>query len=216
MFVALTIFSHGLFQPFTEIKSDAYLPLAVNLHDLYTFSYSTTSPFRLETTHVPGYPFFLSLAAVPFGSIVPALMLQAFLFSISVIFLYRLVQGVVPRSVAFFGALLYGIEPFTGFIVASALSEALFMFLFLGGLYLCRCAFEEGSYSFSLFAGLFFSLSVLVRPIALYVIPLFVLFSLLFLPRTKKLLLLMLTAFVTFILPLSLWVARNEAAYGVW
>lgn len=215
-FLLLSIFLNGFFRPLENTPSDGYLPLAQNIYELGAFTYSLSEPFVPETSHVPGYPLFLAYTAVPFGNALPAFVAQALLFALSAVFLYRLVSGFLPSRVAFWGALLYGIEPFTSFIVVSALSEALFLFLFVGGLLSLRRTYEHSSYSFALLAGLLLSFAVLVRPIALFVAPLILLLALVLLYRKRNVFLPLCAGLLMFVLPLASWTARNHDVYGLW
>ncbi len=216
-FIALTLLQHGFSQPFSQIESDGYLPLAVNLYEHQSFSYSTTAPFVPEALQVPGYPLFLAVFAAPFDSVIPALVVQAVLWALAAVLLYRLGAGLFSSGVRFWAAVLFAIEPFGAFTAAMALSEALFMFLFIGGLYLLRLAVEEQRLLAWAFAGLVLGMSILVRPIALYVLPLIFLLAALWgwrLKQTWPFLGLVLAVICLVTLP-GAWVARNYADFGV-
>jgi|GEM_PF-2764406 len=217
-FIAATLFTVGYSQPFADIQSDAYLPLAENLYNEHAFTFSTTTPYVKEATHTPGYPLFLAIFAVPFTSVIPAYILQAILFSISVVLLYRLCAGFLSDRVRFWGALLYGVEPYSSFIATSALSEALFMFLFILALYVLRVAWERGSIAYFFAGGLLFGLSVLVRPIVLYLLPVLLIcgIALCLYQRRKNLLKGITIAVLSALLCLGAWSARNHQAFGVW
>lgn len=206
--------SHSL----SDTASDSYAPLAVSLYEHGTFTLSTSSPYLLEATHVPGYPFFLALFAAPWGSVVPALLLQALLFAICGVLLYRLFENVFSDRVRFFGALLFVIEPYTAFTVAQPLSEALFLFLFISGLYVGRRALERNAAWLFFLATVLFSTAIMTRPILLYLLPCVVLIVVFFVYREspKRALHVLLASIFGVFIMLTPWAYRNHEAFGVW
>jgi glycosyltransferase involved in cell wall biosynthesis/4-amino-4-deoxy-L-arabinose transferase-like glycosyltransferase len=214
LFVILFAYQHQ-HVPLSNISSDGYIPLAISLETHGVFSYATSPPYVLEAAHTPGYPFFLAFTAAPWGSVLPALVLQVLLFAFSVLFLYRIFAGVFSGRVRFFGALIFALEPYTAYTVAQPLSEALFLFLFLGGILMLRRAFEREAITLLFGAGVLLGLGALVRPIALYLIPLIVLVLLVLRFKQKLFLASVLFSFGA-LLVLSPWMIRNHEAFGTW
>jgi glycosyltransferase involved in cell wall biosynthesis len=218
VFIGIFIASHGVNAPFSTIASDGYLPLASSLYQHGAFTFSTTTPYVLEGAHVPGYPLFLAVTAVPLGNILPTLILQALLFAYSAILLYRLFEGVFSPQIRFFGALIFSIEPYTAFTAVQPLSEALFLLLFIGGLLTLRRAFERERLPLFFAASVLLAYDVLVRPISTYLVPI-VFFAVLIvaivrLPRKiRHIAALMLLGIGLVLLP---WAYRNHEAFGTW
>ena len=217
LFIVLVLSTIGFTAPLSSVQSDGYLPLAQSIFERGAYSYSTEEPYVPEALHVPGYPVFLAIFAVPFDSINLVFVIQALLLSLSAVFLYRLLEGLLPQRARFWGVVVYAVEPFTSFLAAQALTEALFMFLFVGGLLLVRRAYESQSAYLWLASGLIFGTSLLVRPIIMYLIPVavVVLACVAVFKRSKTLA----AAVCLFVLSCALlpgmWVARNYVEFGV-
>lgn len=155
-------------KPFSQIESDGYLTLASNLYHHAVFSDRLSPPYVSASMQVPGYPLFLVLFAIPFQSVVGALLIQIVLVSFSAILLYRLLEGIFPERVCFWGALLFAIEPWNAFSANSVLSESLFIFSLVAGIFFLRKALvEEKTWSWFV-SGLLIGLSAFIRPISLY------------------------------------------------
>ncbi len=216
-FLSLYVVSGRGSVPVSQIESDSYAPLAVSLYEHGVFSLSTSTPWVLEATHVPGYPLFLAVIAAPFHSIFPALLVQALLFAFSGVLLFRLFAGVVPVRVRFIAALLYVAEPFTAFTVVQPLSEALFLFLLIGGLYLGRQAFERDRYDLWVVSAMAFGAATLTRPILIFAL-LALMGAVVYLYRARFIRgvkILGILAGVLFVM-LGSWAYRNHEAFGVW
>jgi 4-amino-4-deoxy-L-arabinose transferase-like glycosyltransferase len=218
LFIGFFVYIHGLSPSFDSLQSDAYLGLSVSLYERGVFTLSTTTPYIPQVTHVPGYPFFLSVTAAPWQNVLPALFLQAVLFAFTAVFVYRLFEGSFTPRVRLIAALLFSLEPYTLFTVAAPLSETLFLFLFIGGLLLLRRAYEKNRVALFFLAGVLFGMSILVRPVIQYAVPLVALLLLaayVFLRRPRAL-----ASFGALILGTVLvllpWGYRNYDAFGVW
>lgn len=200
--------------------SDGYYPLAVNLYQYGVFSYQNTPPFSPEVVHAPGYPFFLSLFAAPFSSVIPAVLIQIVLASLGAILLYRFLGGVFPDNVRFWGVLLYAIEPWNAYSASSVLSESIFVFLLITTLYLARTAWQKDRALYWIISGVFLGAAAYIRPIALYLGLLggvFVLVmhywnSRIFLKSAGRAVLFL----GAFCLVISFWSFRNYERFGSW
>ena len=212
VFFVLILFAHvGFYYPLTLLNSDNYLPLASTLYERHVFSRESVAPFLPEAIHVPGYPLFLAITAVPFGSIFPALIIQALLISFAAVLLYRLVSGFFSIRVAFWGALLFGVEPFNNYIFTSPLSESLFLFLCIAFLYYIRRAWDTQTVPLFFLSGLFLGCAILVRPIVAYFSILFlggqVLLALYF--KKRKIVIGGVVGFLAVLLCVLPWMGRN-------
>lgn len=214
LFIAFFVYMHGVTPELTTLQSDGYAPLAEHLYAQHAFTFSTTTPLVPEALHVPGYPLFLALTAIPFGTPLIAFMLQALMLAYSAVLLYRLTAGFFSERTRFWGAFVYGVEPFAAFMAASLLTESLFMFLFLGALYGARVAYERNSLWLWSLAGFLFGASVLVRPVGLYLVPVLLVGAGLAARKQNKIILGALVGLVCFVAVPGAWAARNYAHFG--
>lgn len=214
LFIAFFVYMHGVAPELTTLQSDGYAPLAEQLYEQQAFTFSTTTPPVPEALHVPGYPLFLALTAIPFGTPLIAFMLQALMLAYSVVLLYRLTTGFFSERTRFWGALVYGVEPFAAFMAASLLTESLFMFLFLWALYSARVAYERNSFWLWSLAGLLFGASVLVRPVGVYLVPVLLVGAGLAAWKQNKIVLGALIGLVCFAAIPGAWAARNYVHFG--
>ncbi len=208
LFLLIFLASGNAAGPISGVESDGYLPLAVSIYEAGLFPL---------TTHTPGYPFFLALTAVPFGTVLLTLILQAFFLAWSGVLLYRLFEGIFSSGIRFWGALAFAIEPFTAFTAVQPLSEALFLLLFIGGLSLLRQAYLTDRSVLVFAAGISLGASALVRPIVLYMLPVILIALGIFLAsRKKKIAAALLTCIGGLLLVLLPWAYRNHETFGVW
>ncbi len=192
-----------------------YLQLAQNLLTTHTFSFSTQAPFALESFRAPGYPFFLALLYAVFGSWLSVLFVQAAIVSAAPVLLYILFRPYHER-VAFWGSMLFAIEPIRLFLSVSLLSDALYVCLFLLSLVLLEQGIQQERRNYFVLSGLALGVSILVRPIAIF-LPILYAGYLLFLGRFSRQSMIssmaLCTACFIVIFP---WMLRNHANFGSW
>jgi hypothetical protein len=152
-----------------------YLRGATNIVSNGVFSQSASEPYVFETLNTPGYPLFLTVTAVLSQTVLLAVILQLLFISIATVFLYRLLLDFFPERVCFWGTLLFAIEPWNLYAFNLALSEALFMSMFIFSLYYFKKFFFESTQKNAIISGLLFSASILIRPIILYLVPVLIL-----------------------------------------
>ncbi len=215
---ALIIFSTQGVPTLTSISSDDYMPLATSLYEHGIFTYSTTTPYILEATHTPGYPLFLALVAVPWESVIPMIIIQALLLACTGVLLYRLFEGVFSSRVRFWGAFIFVTEPFTAYTATLALSETLFLSLFIGALLVLRRALERERLWLFAYSGILLGASILVRPIVEYLVPLIIICVAIvaYHYRLKRSVASIALLFLGVVIIVSPWAYRNHEAFGVW
>lgn len=142
-----------------------YLLLADNIRTQQTFSVATSAPFYPESFRAPGYPFFLALLYSVAGSWLAVLFIQALLLASAPVLLY-LVLRPYHEQAAFWGSVVYALEPLRLFYSASLLSDALFTVLLLAALWGLQRA--HISWRYAGITGILLGISMLVRPIALF------------------------------------------------
>ncbi len=90
--------------------------------------------------------------------------------SFSVVLMYRIGRSVYSRAAGIFAATLFMIEPYVLMLNSTAMTETLFIFLSLAGVYsVLRLLETGGTRKWSVYAGVFFGLATLTRPTMLYV-----------------------------------------------
>lgn len=211
---------------FTQIKGldmvrltgDArgYQILATHLLEQSAFTFSTTTPFAPESFRAPGYPFFLSILYALCRSWIAVLFVQTILVSIAPVLLYVLFKSYSERA-AWWGAVIFVFEPTRLFFSASLLSDAFFTSLFLGSLVLLERGRMHKKSLLIVSSGVVLGVSVLVRPIAVFLPALYAGYVLIAPGMSagvrfkKAVLLLCATAVIVF--P---WMLRNHEFFGSW
>lgn len=156
--------------PVISGDSATYADLVQNLFQHGSFSLSGPVPPVPESFRLPGYPFFLyPFEFLPFPLIL-ATIVQIALASGSVVLLYRLGKRFLSEKTGFIAALLLCIEPMSVFMSVLIMSDTVFVFAMLLGIYtLFRRTFTlRQALSTGLLAGILFGYAVLVRVIAQY------------------------------------------------
>lgn len=181
-----------------------YLNLAKNLatHHLYGFGEAAArfpSAFR-----PPLYSFVISLF---WGTGNPewiTLLFQAFLGAITVLLVYFLAKRHFGEKIAIISAIFLAIEPFTIHFTAGIMSETLFTFLLVSGLF----AFDHKKYALS---GLVFGLASLTRPVILPFLLLLLLLSVFkaYSHYRKP----VLTVLAITLATISIWTIRNAVVF---
>lgn len=141
-----------------------YLTLAENLADQGIFSQCYTPPYVADLQRTPGYPVFLILLGrLPWLVIVA----QHLLVLATAWFLYRLARDLYGERIGGMGARLYLLQPYPVVLASYVLSETLFIFLLVGGLW-AYLRFWRGDGWRWLAGGLaLLGLAALVRPVGL-------------------------------------------------
>jgi 4-amino-4-deoxy-L-arabinose transferase-like glycosyltransferase len=164
--------------------SSDYFVLTENLRHNGIFSSSYEAPYIPESFRLPGYPFFLYLFTfVPF-SYVSAMIAQILLAAGSCVLLYRLGKRFLSEKVALIAALLFCVEPTSVLYSTIIMSDTVFVFALLLGIYLFFNPIKNIRLGIlaAFAAGLLFGYAVLVRTIAQY-LAVFVVIAYLFIFR---------------------------------
>ena len=197
--------------------SDSNLLFAQNMLYHHVFSESTSTPFLPSSINTPGYPFFLVLTGLMTHWIGFTIILQIILVTIATVLLYRMLANIFSERVAFWGALVFAIEPWNAFATSFPLTEATFLFCLISAFYLLQRALVEERRALFFASGLLFGLAALVRPIAEYLPLLLVLFLFIFYRRFSLTLRQVGSAVVLLLvggfLVLTPWMARNYAEF---
>lgn len=184
--VYLIFGTHGFF---STDDSWGYMRLAGNMVHERTFSDATEAPFVPDALNTPGYPLYLAVTAIPFDTAFVSIIIQIVMLSFATVLLYRTLCYFFPYKTAFVTSLLFALEPWNVYSATSVLSETIFLVCFIAGLYAFVRLLHEHTIHQAYIAGLLLSAATLVRPVTLYMLPIFFLVyigHLLFIPFQKK------------------------------
>ncbi|MFZ2555908.1 MAG: glycosyltransferase family 39 protein [Minisyncoccia bacterium] len=155
--------------------SKGYIYLAENILEHQVFSAAQSEPFYPESFRAPGYPAFLAVLFALFGTSVVALFVHALIASIAPVLLYLIFLPIHERA-AFWAAIIFTLEPVRIYLSASFLSDAFFTLIFLASL-LCLMRIRNPLVA-AVSAGALLGIAILVRPIAMFLPILYVLYVL--------------------------------------
>lgn len=163
----------GYLFPVLGGDSSSYFDLSENLRQNGVFSLSTAPPFIPESFRLPGYPFFLYIFTFIPGTYITAMVVQMILSAASCVLLFFLGKKFLSEKVGFVGAILFSLEPTSILFSTTIMSDTLFVFLLLLGIYLLLQNPKRLSWSLALSfaAGILFGYAVLVRVMAQFLIP---------------------------------------------
>lgn len=158
-----------------------YTTLAKNIVAGNGFSWEKEPPFFPNGNRTPGYPLFLAASYALGGSFYPVIFLQIVLGAVIPILGYKILKELdFSEPVSRIAGIFLAVEPFFAAHSVFLLTEVLFIFLFLSALFLfisSRRKIRKPWYIFAV-AAFLLGLAALVRPIGLYLIPIFGFFAL--------------------------------------
>jgi 4-amino-4-deoxy-L-arabinose transferase-like glycosyltransferase len=198
--------------------SGDYFILAKNLLAYHEFSLSAQAPFFSESFRTPGYPGFIALIWFFGRSLLAVAIVQDILAALSVAIFYKIVKLFFSERISRWAAALFLLEPTGLFLANIVMTETLFIFLFLGGLYLFLKQAEKPRAWLFLLAGLALGLAALTRTIVQF-LPIFFIVSLFFFYRRfplRKLLVFGSMFLLGFGLMVAPWSLRNKSAFDSW
>lgn len=133
---------------------------------------STSSP---EFFRLPGYPFFLAILFSLTSSIYAIPVVQTILIGYCACLVYLLGKRYFTPGIGIVAAAVFVIDPTTIFLAMAALTEVLYVALTLSAVWLIGV--ESRRPLAHLSAGLLIGMSLLVRPVGIYLVPVYALFA---------------------------------------
>lgn len=124
-----------------------------------------------EYLRVPGYPAFLALVLVVFGTLTVVPFIQIIFTAATAALIYLTGARYFPRAIAIAATAIYVIDPVVIYSTWVPISEPLFMLSLLGSIYAIGTPARRTWLPFVI-AGLLFGISVYMRPIGMYLAPL--------------------------------------------
>lgn len=201
------------------LQSDpgGYHKLALTLLKHHRFAYSKDAPPEAERT--PLYPLFIGFFYFLFGA-KPWIIIfvQILIDTGSCLLLFSIISRQINLRVAQVASAFYALDPFFIFYVNTLMSEIVFIFLCVVGLYFfseaIRNEFSRKVTLSLMYSALFFGLATLTRPITLFLPVVVGLFFLIFLQkRLKRAFTLSFLFAFSFLLILSPWYVRNYIVF---
>lgn len=164
----------ALFSSITFFLLLAQVFLFAPLYELDT-NYFITGFWHWNEAHPPFYNMFWSVCYHIFPSIHFLIIIQIFVFAISVnFFIFEFTKS---AKLQFFFSIVFGIEPILSFYEVSILSESIFISLFLLTIAFFKRFLEKKQLSVQIFLLLAFSLLLLTRFIGILLLPIMLLYS---------------------------------------
>jgi len=210
------------FYPRNSDDTEQYLQLAKNLVKYNVFSMSDSPPFENQSFRTPGYPVFISF----FYKIIPAVWFVIIFQNLIALAIVLLIYGLAillfqRKIIALLASLIYAIEPAVIYWNNQLLSETLFTFLILFCVFIFIrniCVYKKYILPTALALGAVISLIGYTKPIAQYLLIIFILFCLIFFTLKIKnffqcvlFILLMVASFSILSAP---WLIRNKVLIG--
>ena len=196
------------------IDSMAFKATALNIIERGDFSdpdQTTPNNFR-----APGYPLWLALIYLIFGSFKFAIPVGIIIVSFTVPLTYLIAKELFNEKVALISGLLAAFEPWAVFLTGAIMSEQFFMPVFLLSIYLFIRYLKYDSKNSFYLSALFFGIATLTRPYILYFWC--VLIIIVFFKNQKFYEFLKITTLATliFILIVAPWAIRNKIVLNTW
>ena len=155
-----------------QFDSWSYLNIANNVLESGIYSRDAAAPFIIDSTRTPFYPFFLGLFVhfgLPSWTIILA---QIVVSSFTTCLIYMVTQTLrLTQKAGVIAALLFAIDPVSIFFSNTILTETLFTFLLVLGIYYFIRALKFHEHRSLYATALILSFATLCRPVSLYLIP---------------------------------------------
>ncbi len=167
--------THGVstthFLTFSEGDAHEYYVLGHVLHDTGRFSLTATS--SPEYFRTPGYPLFIAVILSIFKNDLAVPLAQIVLVALSALCLFALGEKIFSRGVGVVATILYILNPMTITQSFRTTTETLFVCVLIGAVFVLMR--KEPTRRATVAGGALLGFLALVRPIGLFIIPLFLL-----------------------------------------
>lgn len=184
--------------------SPSYLKVATNLHAGNGYSNCPTAPFHKDVLRTPTYPALISTAKVISDDNRFIFLIQIFLDLFTLLLIFRIGESLFDKKAGLAACFFYALSIISVVMCAQVLAETSFVFLCVLSFYLLiiRRYYVAG--------GLVLGLSVLCKPIGLYLIFLYSLYFIWNKVSWKQ----MLATVVSFAVLVGGWMYRNQQITG--
>lgn len=192
-----------------------YAGLAQTLLSAHRFALTPSSP--PEAFRTPGYPAFIAALLVVTNSWWSIVVVQILLSAFSTVLIYLLGTRYFSYGVGLFAAIVYSLDPTNMLFASDALTQTLYMFVFLLAIFLA--GFPEGRRHIPTLigSGILLGISALVRPAGLYIIPFVALLAAVSpQQQLRRAFVSAAIVLVAALLTLAPWIVRNGELAGGW
>lgn len=197
--------------PARDSDSRDYLLLAHHLGQLLTPPRGLLS---LTVFHPPGYPAVVRLGEV-FGGTVGVLAMQVVLAGITLVATFAVGRRLGGQAAGVVALVIVALEPLSVLYTGLLMSETVFTALLMCSVWALLCAWRSASWRWILLAGFLLGLSVLIRPVALYLPVVLVPVTVAVVSQSRGRKALMAAALlIGFCVPVGAWVVRNAEIAG--
>ncbi len=157
----------------TSHDAAEYLSLAKNMVDNRVFSRSEKPPFLPEATRTPGYPAFITPFYIFFGNalLAPLLLSHIFIGVLTVFFTFILGKLFFGKNIGLIAAAFFALSPISIIMTGRAYSDTLFVCCFTLCIILLYYSLKFNKWLPALACGSLLSVTVLIRPICIVIIP---------------------------------------------
>ncbi len=223
LLLLLAIYNGSGSEGFFLSDSWGFYQTGINLLSGHGFSQETAAPFIPGSRFPPFYPFLIAISVGLSGSIVPLLLLQVTLASLTVLFVWKIGFALSNNyRAANFAAFLMAFEPLSIYLSTTLLTDTIATFLGAAGIFLLTRVFQEPTWKNVALAGLLLGLSSLTRPETYYISVLICIVMLCFFvvkSFKKKMVhpglgMTFLVFTFTFFMVVSPWLVRNHVRFG--
>lgn len=198
------------------LQGDAkyYDAIANNLLDHRSFSH--TSPSFPDAIRTPLYPMFISFFYSIFGRLPWLVILAQLLVEVvSCLFVFKTAELAFNRKTAIISSTFYAIDPFLIGYSLTLLSEDIFLVcIVISCFFLVRYLKEGQRINHLVLSSFFLGITILVRPVALYLIVILPVFLLLQPGQSKNRVWSPLIYLLTALIVISPWLIRNKTTFG--
>lgn len=222
LIVRITLFLYLLDRPraFIDDDSSTYLQSAENMRLGHGFSWDAAEPYKPDAFRTPGYPVFLLLHRVLFGTYNAALITQSFLAVAIAFILFLLAREYREVGIGYAAAAIFLAIPFSLNINLKFLTQTFFTFVLMLAVFYWVRFLKTNIFKYFIFATILLPLAALIRPIAQYIYIPFI-FSFIYTSwlgdkkiNFKEVLIKSGLILLIFFLILSPWLYRNYKTFG--
>jgi 4-amino-4-deoxy-L-arabinose transferase-like glycosyltransferase len=164
----------------------------------------------------PGYPAFLAAIRWMFrGSYLAVTFVQVLLVFASALLVRSIAKRYFGSFVGDAGSMLFLANPYMMALSLTILSDALFLFLFVLGIFISATQLERSPLRAAIAASLVFSAAIYVRPMGIFALPIFIVPALIPRIKRKDRVLVICIILGTVLVAMLPWMMRNERQSGV-
>lgn len=171
LLVRLFLFLYFLNEPnfFWDDDSNTYVYTAENMLLGNGFSWDTHSPYRPDAFRTPGYPVFLLLHRILFGSYHIALITQSLLGLGIAFFVFLLAKEYWNQKMGYWAAAIFLAMPFSVMVNLRFLTQSVFAFILITAVWFWLKFLKNNEGKYLLVTALLLPLLALIRPIAQFI-----------------------------------------------